>query len=160
MTYNDILRRFRYALNINDPTMLEIFRHAGCPMDPAGLKDLLKKEEEQGYVACGSKTLAAFLDGFIIFKRGKQEIAAGQVKRSELPLTNNVILRKLRIALELKEADMLGILKRADTSISKPELSAFFRDTEHKNFKACGDQFLRNFIKGLGIRHREKVNPS
>jgi uncharacterized protein YehS (DUF1456 family) len=157
MTYNDILRRFRYALNINDPTMLEIFRYAECPIELAGLKDLLKKEEEQGYAECSSTVLGSFLDGFIIYKRGKQETGPGQAKRLEQPLSNNVILRKMRIALELKEDDMLGILKSAGTNLSRSELSAFFRDTEHKNFKACGDQVLRNFLKGLGIRYREQA---
>ena len=156
MTYNDILRRFRYALNINDPAMLEIFRHAEYPIDLAGLKGLLTKEEEQSHVSCSSKVLGSFLDGFIIYKRGRQESAAGRAKRLEPQLTNNVILRKIRIALELKEDDMLGILKLADIAISRSELSAFFRDKEHKNFKACGDQFLRNFLKGLGVWHRVK----
>ncbi len=156
MTYNDILRRFRYALNINDPTMMEIFRQAEYPVDLPGLKDLLKKEDEPGYVVCSSKILGSFLDGFIIYKRGRQERSAGQARRPDPQLTNNVILRKIRIALELREDDMLGILKRANINFSKSELSAFFRDKDHKNYKACGDQFLRNLLKGLAVRQREK----
>ncbi len=134
--------------------MLDIFRLGEHPMDLAGLKDLLKKEGEQGYVVCSSKVLGSFLDGFIIYKRGRQEPKAGEIKRPDPELTNNVILRKIRIALELKEDDMLGILKLAKVTISKSELSAFFRATEHKNFKSCGDQILRNFLTGLALRYR------
>ena len=134
--------------------MLEIFRLGEYPMDLAGLKDLLKKEDEQGYVLCSSKVLGSFLDGFIIYKRGRQEPKAGRIKRPDTDLTNNVILRKIRIALELKEDDMLGILKLSNVTISKSELSAFFRDTEHKNFKLCGDQIFRNFLTGLALRYR------
>ena len=156
MTYNDILRRFRYALNINDRDMIDIFRLGGHTLDLPGLKDLLKKEDEQGAVVCSGKVLGSFLDGFIIYKRGRQEAAAGPAKRPGHELTNNVILRKIRIALELKEDDMLGILRLANITLSKSELSAFFRDKEHKNYKACGDQVLRNFLNGLAVRYRGK----
>ena len=71
MTHNDLLRRFRYALNINDRIMMDIFRLGEHPMDLPGLKDLLKKEDEQGSVACSGKVLGSFLDGFIIYKRGR-----------------------------------------------------------------------------------------
>jgi uncharacterized protein YehS (DUF1456 family) len=154
MTPNDILRRIRYALNLNDPTMLEIFKQGDHAMDLAALKDLLKKEEEQGYVACTDKVLTAFLDGFIIHKRGKKEVGPVQAKRPAL-LTNNDILRKIRIALELKEDDMLAVLKLGKVGISGSELSAFFRKKDHKNYKECGDQFLRGFLKGLALRYRD-----
>ena len=154
MTPNDIVRRIRYALNLNDPTMLEIFKKGEHAMDLAGLKNLLKKEEETGYIACTDKVLGAFLDGLIIHKRGKKEAAPGQVRLPEPFLTNNAILRKIRIALELKEDDMLGILKLDGVDISSSALSAFFRKKEHKNYKDCGDQFLRSFLKGLALRYR------
>ena len=157
MNYNDILRRLRYALNINDRIMMDMFRIGEHPMDLPGLKDLLKKEDEEGYAVCSGKVLSSFLDGFIIHKRGRQETAGGQAKRPERQLTNNLILRKIRIALELKEDDMLGILKLGNITLSRSELSAFFRDTEHKNFKACGDKVLRNFLQGLAVRYRERA---
>jgi uncharacterized protein YehS (DUF1456 family) len=157
MNYNDILRRFRYALNINDRSMMDIFRLGEHPLELPGLKDLLKKEDEEGAVVCSNKVLGSFLDGFILYKRGKQDGASVQAKRPDPQLTNNLILRKIRIALELKEDDMLGILKLGNITLSKSELSAFFRDQEHKNFKACGDQILRNFLNGLAVRYRERL---
>jgi uncharacterized protein YehS (DUF1456 family) len=156
MTPNDILRRIRYALNLNDPAMLEIFKQGDQIVELAGLKNLLKKEDEPGYAACSDTVLGAFLDGFIVHKRGKKEADPGQVKRPDQLLTNNAIMRKIRIALELKEEDMLGILKLGEVEISSSELSAFFRKKDHKHYKECGDQFLRSFLKGLAIRYRER----
>jgi uncharacterized protein YehS (DUF1456 family) len=69
-------------------------------------------------------------------------------------LTNNDILKKLRIALELKDDDIIHILKLADFTVTKSELSALFRKDDHPNYVACGDQLLRNFLQGLIIYKR------
>lgn len=69
---------------------------------------------------------------------------------------NNDILWKLRIALKLKDTDIIEILKFADFEITKTELSALFRKEGHKNYKQCGDQILRRFLDGLIIRNRGK----
>jgi uncharacterized protein YehS (DUF1456 family) len=69
-------------------------------------------------------------------------------------MTNNDILKKLRIALELKDSDIIEILKLADFEISKTELSALFRNPEHKNYRECGNQLLRRFLDGLIIKYR------
>jgi uncharacterized protein YehS (DUF1456 family) len=72
----------------------------------------------------------------------------------EKAMTNNEILKKLRIALELKDTDIIEILKLAGFEISKSEVSALFRSPDHRNYKVCGDQILRNFLNGLIIRNR------
>ena len=154
MTKNDILRQLRYALNINDSTMIGIFKLADHEIEQSNLTGLLKKEDEEGFVNCGDAALGYFLDGLILHKRGRKEIKPGETRESDSRLTNNTILKKLRIALELKEDDILGILKLADVDISKSELTALFRKEGHKNYKECGDQFLRKFLKGLSIRYR------
>ncbi len=154
MTNNDILRQLRYALNINDSTMIEIFKLADHEIEQSNLTGFLKKEDEEGFVNCNDDVLGYFLDGLILQKRGRKEIKPGETRKSESRLTNNTILKKLRIALELKEDDMLGILKLANVDISKSELTALFRREGHKNYKECGDQFLRKFLKGLSIRYR------
>jgi uncharacterized protein YehS (DUF1456 family) len=154
MTNNDILRRLRYILNINDSTMSEIFKLTDYEIEQSNLTGLLKKEDEEGFVNCSDDVLGYFLDGLIIHKRGRKEIKRGETRKSDSRLTNNAILKKLRIALELKEDDMLGILKLANVDISKSELTALFRKEGHKNYKECGDQFLRKFLNGLSIRYR------
>lgn len=154
MINNDILRRVRYALNINDLAMIGIFSLAGYMMEQTELTDLLKKEEEPGFVDCSNRILEYFLDGLIYSRRGKIEAKPGQEKKCGESLSNNAVLKKLRVALELKEEDMLDIMNLAGVRVSKPELTALFRKEGHKNYKECGDQFLRNFIKGLTIRYR------
>jgi uncharacterized protein YehS (DUF1456 family) len=154
MNNNDVLRQLRYALNMNDSTMIEIFKLAEHEIRPSILTGLLKKEDEEGFVNCGDSVLGYFLDGLILHKRGRKEVKPGETRRRDSRLTNNIILKKLRIALELKEDDMLAVLKLAEVDISKSELSALFRKEGHKNYKECGDQFLRKFLKGLSLRYR------
>lgn len=154
MTNNDILRRLRYALDISNPAVVKIFKLSGHEIDLSGLTALLKKEDEEGYVDCSDKVMELFLDGLILHRRGRKETAPGQAKKSDSPLTNNAILKKLRIALELKEDDMIGILKLAGVNMSGHELTALFRKEGHRNYKECGDQFMRNFLKGLTVRNR------
>ncbi|GAX60216.1 hypothetical protein SCALIN_C07_0027 [Candidatus Scalindua japonica] len=155
MTNNDILRRLRYALDIKDSKMIEIFKLSEYEIARPDLINLLKKEEEEGYVECGDNILECFLDGLIIHKRGKRENMPGNVTTPDLPLTNNSILKKLRIALKFREDEMLSTLKLAGMVLSKSELSALFRKEGQRHYKECGDQILRNFLKGLTTRLKD-----
>jgi uncharacterized protein YehS (DUF1456 family) len=154
MTNNDLLRRLRYALDLNGSSMAEIFALAGYEIGPAEALKFLKKDDEYGFVACDNTVMNHFLDGLIIHKRGRQEQKAGAAQPAGFAFTNNLILRKLRIALELNDEAMIAIMKLASVDISKPQLSAMFRTVEHRNYKVCGDQFLRNFIRGLTLRYK------
>jgi uncharacterized protein YehS (DUF1456 family) len=69
-------------------------------------------------------------------------------------LTNNDILKKLRVALKLRDDDIIHILSLANFKVSKSELGAIFRKEDHPNYKECGDQLLRNFLNGLVIHLR------
>jgi uncharacterized protein YehS (DUF1456 family) len=69
-------------------------------------------------------------------------------------MSNNDIMKKLRVALKLNDQEIVDILKLVDFSITKAELGAIFRNKEHENFKPCGDQILRNFLNGLIIFKR------
>jgi uncharacterized protein YehS (DUF1456 family) len=151
MTYNDLLRRLRYALNLNGETIAGLCALGGQDITPLEVLTLLKKEGEIGFVACTDLVLASFLDGLIISRRGPtgQKPASGTAATGAL--NNNLILRKLRIALELNEEVMIAILARAGVQISKSELSAIFRAKGHKNYQSCGDQILRNFVRGLTL---------
>ena len=71
-------------------------------------------------------------------------------------LTNNDILKKLRVALSFKDSDILECLELVDFKMNKSELSALFRNIDHPNYKECGDQVLRNFLNGLIIKNRGK----
>jgi len=158
MTNNDLLRRLRYALNLNGVIMTEIFALSGYEISPVDALKFLKKEEDPGFVAWDDTVMSLFLDGLIRYRRGRQDLPADTVQPAEGALTNNLILRKLRIALELNDDAMIGILKLAGVTISKSQLSAMFRSVEHRNYKQCGDQFLRNFIRCLTLGQKNKAD--
>ena len=149
MTNNDLLRRLRYALNLNGETIAELCKLGGHEIGPIDVLKLLKKEEETGFVACADTAMGAFLDGLIISRRGAHDPKPGSAKKADMALNNNLILKKLRIALELNDEAMLAIFAKAGVQLSKSELSAMFRAEGHRNYKPCGDQMLRNFIRGL-----------
>jgi uncharacterized protein YehS (DUF1456 family) len=152
MTNNDIIRRIRYTFNYNDAKMIEIFALAEHEVTRAQMNAWLKKEDDPGFEEMVDKPLAIFLNGFIIEKRGKKE---GEQPKPEKRLSNNVIFRKLKIALNLKDDDILQILEMVDMRISKHELSAFFRSPEQEQYRECKDQILRNFIYGLQKKYHD-----
>jgi len=156
MTNNDILRRIRYIFDLNDTIMITIFGLADCTVTREQVSDWLKKDDDPAYKACNDTQLALFLNGFINHKRGKRD---GPQAEPEKKLNNNIIFRKLKIALNLKEEDTLKILKSADLVISKHELSAFFRREDHKHYRVCKDQILRNFLKGLQLKFHPADKP-
>jgi len=150
MTNNDFLRRLRYALNIKDNVMVQIFKKGNITVTREDVLDYLKKDIDEGFKKLSNNDLIAFLDGLIIQKRGEKEdgTPVPQVKVTKNNL-NNILLRKLRIALSFKSYDMIKIFKLGGIEISEGELSALFRSEDHKNYKECGDKYVRVFLKGL-----------
>lgn len=154
MTNNDILRRVRYALDIKDSAMVKIFSLAEHEIDVKTVLNLLRKEEDENYLECSDEILSKFLDGLIVLKRGPRNNSQAAPAPEAVSLDNNEILKKLRIALELKVEDIIDIMKLANFRASKSEIGALFRKKGHKNYKACLNQFLRNFLLGLAKRYR------
>jgi uncharacterized protein YehS (DUF1456 family) len=154
MILNDVLRSLRYMLDLGDQQVIDVI-HLSDPelaVDKAQVQAYLKKDEEEGYADCPDKVLAHFLEGLVIHYRGRKP---GEPPRPiEKRVTNNLVLKKLRVAYELKDLDMHAVFDAAGFPISKPELTALFRQPGHKNYRACGDQVLRNFLKGLTRRVR------
>ena len=172
MDNNDILIRIRYALDIRDKDMQKIFDLGGVKFTQDEVKKLLIKSKEASRIdheaseattendeniKCKNSTLEAFLNGLIIFKRGRQETNPGlpeTPEKSDQSNLNNVLLKKLKIALSLTSEDMLDIFQKAGITLTKGELSALLRKEGHKNYKECGDKYARNFLKGLAIKVR------
>ena len=150
MTNNDFLRRLRYALNIKDNIMVQIFKKGNITVTKEDVLDYLKKDIDEGFKKLSNNDLISFLDGLIIQKRGKREDGTPppKIKITKNNL-NNILLRKLRIALAFKSHDMIRIFKLGGIEISEGELSALFRSEDHKNYKECGDKYIRVFLKGL-----------
>jgi uncharacterized protein YehS (DUF1456 family) len=151
MVNNDVLRRVRYIFDFNDSKMIAIYGLADHHVSREEVSAWLKKEGDEDYEECSDLLMAAFLNGLITDMRGAKD---GQKSVVEKRLTNNMIFMKLKIALSLKAEDVMAILALADFKISKHELSAFFRKPEHKHYRECKDQILRNFLKGLQLKLR------
>jgi uncharacterized protein YehS (DUF1456 family) len=151
MANNDILRSIRDALTIDDAGMIQIFKESGRDVGQSTITALRKTEAEDGYIPCSDPILGFFLDGLIVHKRGKQDDTPTPEAKPAAPLTKNTIIKKLRIALDLKEEDMVSILKAARIEISKNDLGALFRKEGNKHYKECSDQIFKGFLKGLAL---------
>jgi uncharacterized protein YehS (DUF1456 family) len=151
MDNNDILRKIRYVFDFGDDKMIEIFGLAELEVTRAQVSDWLKKEDDPEFKGILDFQLATFLNGLITLKRGKKD---GPQPVAEKKLNNNIVFRKLKIALNLRDEDILEIFKLVDLRISKTELSAFFRNPKQSQYKPCKDQFLRNFLHGMQLKYR------
>jgi uncharacterized protein YehS (DUF1456 family) len=156
MIGNDVLRSIRYMLDLSDAKVVDLVRLAdpGFALAKEDVPALLCREDEAGFVACSDALLARFLDGLIFHRRGKDE--SQPPRPFEKRVGNNLVLKKLRVAFELKDLDMQQVFRAADFEISTSEIGALCRQPGHKNYRACGDQMLRNFLKGLTLRLRPK----
>ena len=160
MVNNDIMIRLRYALNITDLKLVELFELAGAPLSAEALRPLFLKEDDEGFRECDGPTLGAFLEGLVISRRGRREDAqsAGQAGTAKPAWahqpSNNDVLKAVRIALQLREEDIVAILRSVNVDASKSEINALFRRKDQDNFRPCGDQFLRNFLAGVTKKYR------
>ena len=147
MHNNEILRRLVDALTLKEDSLAEIFALGGKEMT---VEDALARTcdpDTEGAAACTSEELGQFLDGLIHFKRGPRDTEAPP--RARVELTNNAIFKKLRIALTLKEDDVLRILEAGGSPTTRQVLSPLFRKPDNKHFRACSDAILRSFLDGL-----------
>ncbi len=150
MTTNDVLRSLRYMLKFNSAKVVEICNLGGYMVLKNEIHDFLRADDDPEIVPCPDEVVAYFLDGLIFQNRGKDE------KRPrpaiEIPISNNLVIKKLRVAFELREEDMLQIVQSTGFKFGKAELSAILRKRDHPNYRECGDQVLRYFLKGLTAR--------
>ena len=151
MTKNHILRRIRYILDLSDSKMMALFKSHDRVVTIEQLHAWFREDDHPKYKALNDVDLAIFLNALIEDKRGKKDGVKPPVEKT---LSNNNVFMKLKIALDLKSQDVLDILDLADFSISKHELSAFFRKPNHKHFRQCKDQVMRNFLMGLQLKYR------
>jgi len=174
MNNNDRLVRIRYALDIKDAEMVEIFRLGGFDLTKEEVQKMLTKSknntvtdseenEDQGNeyeTNLENSSFEHFLNGLIVAKRGEQESKPGTSTNQFLMTkdnrnVNNILLKKVKIALSLTSEDMLDVLMDVGVNLSKSELSAVLRKEGQRNYKECGDRYARNFLKGLAMRYRK-----
>lgn len=168
MDNNDVLIRLRFALDIKDKDMIDIFKKAGYDFTKEDIRKVLTKskdadefeddfdevEEDDNQIKCNNAMLESFLNGFITFKRGPKP-GSNELPPLTKEKVNNMVLKKIKIALALTTDDIVDILALAGVWVSNSEISALLRKAGHKNYKECGDKFARNFLKGLAIKYRD-----
>jgi len=153
MKNSDVLRRIRYIFDFSDSKIIKIFSLGGVDLTRTVICDWLKRDDDPAFKECKDRDLAIFLNGLIVLRRGEKD---GPKPEPEQKLTNNIIFRKLKIALDLKAEDVIEIFKLINFNISKSELSSFFRKPGHRNYTKCRAQVLRNFLKGMQLKYRKE----
>lgn len=149
MINNDVIRSLRHMHNFSDAKLVEIAKLGGGNVTILQMIAFTKREDEPGFEECPGLVMDQFLNGLIYLKRGKDETRPSPPPVS---MTTNVIFKKLRVAFSLQEEDILKIFQDVDFRVSKSELTALFRKEGHPNYRTCGDQMLRNFLKGLTLK--------
>lgn len=154
MRNDDVILNVRYMLNVSNSKIAEIIELGGYKPKRDEIHQLFSetKEGEEKEDVSG-QLMGHFLDGLIFYKRGKSD--RHPQPPIELPVTNNLVLKKLRVAFKLREEQILTLLKKEGFSVSSAELNALFRDKKHRNYKPCGDQLLRYFLRGLTKKLRK-----
>ncbi|MEZ4933226.1 MAG: DUF1456 family protein [Saprospiraceae bacterium] len=144
---------FATPSTLSDSKMMELFELGGEAATRAEISDWLKKEDDPAFKPLYDKQLAIFLNGMIVHERGQKD---KELPKPEKSLNNNLIFRKLKIALNLKDDEIVEIFKLMDMSVSKHEISAFFRKPGQSQYRVCHDQYLRNFLFGLQAKYKDE----
>ena len=155
MHNNDVLRRVRYALDLSDAAVVELMELGGRPITRPALASMFQRDDAPDFLPADDHTIIALLDGLILKNRGPREGASAP---AVVHLDNNLILQKLRIALTLREDDLIAVMKTAGVVVSRGELSALFRAKGHSNYRPCLDQFLRSFLAGVAETRQRGVS--
>ena len=132
--------------------VIELFGLAGLEVNRSEISNWLKQDDDPEFEELNDRELATFLNGLIVDKRGKKE---GPQPIPESRLNNNLILKKLKIALNLKSEDLIEIFALMDRKISTHEVGAFLRNPKQGKYKPFNDQYFRNFLRGLQKKFRD-----
>lgn len=149
MINNDILRRVNTIFDLSDEQVIATFALGQCEITVEQLASFFKEKNDSAYQAIEDVQFASFLNGLIISKRGQGD---GPERLPEQVLTNNMIFNKIKIALSLKADEVIATVALADLTLDKYQLTALFRNANHKHYKNCSDDLLSSFLKGLKIK--------
>ena len=154
MTNNEVLQHIRYIFTLSNEKISAIFQLAECAKTDDEINNFFRKNGDPAFSRVADNVLASFLDGLIVEFRGAKEGAEAQLNQT---INNNVIFNKVKIALALKADDIINLLSSAELTLSKHELSAFFRKPEHKHFRTCNDDTLLKFFNALHIKNQQEI---
>tara|TARA_R110002124_G_scaffold70290_4_gene188710 strand:- start:70283 stop:70762 length:480 start_codon:yes stop_codon:yes gene_type:complete len=154
MTNNEVLQHIRYIFAFSNERISAIFKLAECTKTDDEINNFFRKNGEPAFTRIADNVLASFLDGLIIEFRGAK---AGAQAQLEQVINNNIIFNKVKIALALKADEIISLLSSAELTLSKHELSAFFRKPEHKHFRSCNDDTLLKFFNALHLKNQQVI---
>ena len=150
-----ILMKISEALDFEAVDLVRIFKLDKIEISEAEAELLLLGENKK---PLKYEDLESFLNGLIVMFRGEKPLKAGQEKRQPTLVEddksiNNVVLKKMKIALSLNSEDMLDLFKSVQVEISKDKLTTLFRKESHKNYKYCRDIYVIGFLKAVSERN-------
>ncbi len=151
MRTNDIFRKLVQSLPLTVEQVQALFAVSDIDLSEKDVANLLKTDYQPGFEAMPEYILLIFMNNFIDQKRGKKADAQPEIIEKHHKVSNNDVLKKLRIAFNLHEQDVRDALKLATIELTKSDLSALFRKPGHVNYKACDDGLVLDFIEGLGL---------
>ncbi len=151
-----IIIRTRNALALSHEDMLEIYKLGGIELNDV-MSELIDSDGDSlstKHLKCDNETLENYLNGLILFKRGRQEPKPGQPEKQPFLIksakdVNNVVLKKLKVALSLTSEDMIELYNSVGVRMTKGDLTPLFRKQGHKHYKLCTDFHLTKFIEAV-----------
>lgn len=155
MNTNAILRKISQALKLDIAALQTIFARVDIDLTEKEITNLLKTDYEPRFELLPEYVLALFLNGYIEHCRGKKEGQEPEVINKTAKISNNDVLKKLRIAHNLHEQHVRDALKLVTIELTKSDLSALFRKPGHPQFKACDDELVLDFIEGVGLLQQQ-----
>ena len=166
MNNRNIITKLVHALDIKETDMVEIFKIGGVELSKDEVAEKFMNNQNppsegtnsDNHIECSNNELICFLNGFIIFKRGKEDSKPDQPAKDKFAIANNmnnILLKKLKIALSLTSEEMLSIYECVEVILTKRELGAIFRTEGHKNYKNCSDKLAEDFLNGLAIKYQK-----
>lgn len=145
MTNNFILTSIMDALDLDKVDVLKAYRLVDKKITQDDVEDILREAKDEKFILLSDEGFELFLNGLIVYKRGPSDKKA---KKQKIYFSNNIILKKLKIALDLKDEDIIQIFANDGLEITKSQLTAYFRRDGHANYRKCSDALLKRFING------------
>lgn len=146
MTNNYVLSSIMNSLKLDKVDVLKSYKLVDKKITQDDVDDILREPSDEKFILLSDEGFELFLNGFIAYKRGPSDKKA---KKQKIYFSNNIILKKLKIALDLKDEDIIAIFKNDGLEITKSQLTAYFRRDGHINYRKCSDSLLKRFINGL-----------
>ncbi|MDR1834327.1 MAG: DUF1456 family protein [Fusobacteriaceae bacterium] len=158
MQNNKVLKDVRYALRLRNKKLEKIFELGDIRISEDEIEKLLSKDKTREFLNCNNKYLHGFLNGLIKYYRGDGTEEMRRKRTRFVRITkinaNNLVLKKIKVALSLRNEDVADIFKLGEIDITNSELNGIFRNERSRIYRKCGDKYLRKFLKGLIVYKR------